>query len=123
MITNQDAYKLYQKYVEGWKAVSDDERARIAAEAIDENAQYTTPEHETGGRDTMIQDMAAFQERFPRGRFNVSDVSAHHDVALLTWVLVTEDEKEAARGHDQIRVSPEGKISSLITFAPSVSQP
>ena len=123
MITNQDAYKLYQKYVEGWKAISDEERARIAAEVLDENAEYATPQHETGGRDTMIQDMAAFQKQFPGGRFDVGDVSAHHDVALLTWVLVTADEKEVARGHDQIRVSPEGKIASLITFAPSVSQP
>jgi hypothetical protein len=123
MITNQDAYKLYSKYVEGWKAVSHEERARIAAEAIDENARYATPQHETGSRDTMIEDMASFQAQFPGGRFEVGDVSAHHDVALLTWVLVTADEQEVARGHDKIRVSPEGKIASLITFAPSVTQP
>lgn len=123
MITNQDAYNLYQKYVEGWKAISDDERASIAAAAIDENVQYSTPEHESGGRDTMIVDMATFQKRFPRGRFDVGDVSSHHDVALLTWILITADEQEIARGHDQIRISPEGKIASLITFAPAVSQP
>jgi len=41
----------------------------------------------------------------------------------LTWVLVYADGKVFARGHDQIRVSPEGKIISLITFAPSVEKP
>lgn len=123
MITNQDAYKLYSKYVEGWKAVSPEVRAQIAAEVIAENAAYATPQHETGNRETMIEDMASFQAQFPGGRFDVGDVSAHHDVALLTWVLITADEKEVARGHDQIRVSPEGKIVSLVTFAPSVPKP
>ena len=67
--------------------------------------------------------MAAFQQKFPGGRFDVADVSAHHDVALLTWVLVQADGTIFARGHDQIRVSREGKIANLITFPPSVSAP
>ena len=71
----------------------------------------------------MIEDMATFQSKFPGGHFDVGDVSAHHDVALLTWVLIQPDGKEVARGHDQLRVSPEGKIASIVTFAPSVPQP
>jgi hypothetical protein len=47
----------------------------------------------------------------------------HHDVALLTWLLVQADGTVLAKGHDQIRVSPEGKIVDLLTFAPSVSEP
>jgi hypothetical protein len=53
----------------------------------------------------------------------MEDVSAHHDVALLTWLLVQADGTVLVKGHDQIRVSPEGKIVNLITFAPSVSKP
>ena len=75
------------------------------------------------GRETAIEDMAAFQKSFPGGRFDVGGVSAHHDVALLTWVLVQADGKVFARGHDQIRIAPDGKIASLITFAPSVASP
>ena len=122
MITNSDAWKLYEKYVQGWKAVSDEERRGITIDVISENAEYFTPQHESGDRETMIEDMAAFQKSFPGGRFDVGDVSAHHDVALLTWILVTADEKVVAKGHDQIRVSAEGKIVSLITFAPSISE-
>ena len=75
------------------------------------------------GRETAIEDMAAFQKSFPGGRFDVGDVSAHHDLALLTWVLVQADGKVFARGHDQIRIAPDGKIASIITFAPSVTSP
>ena len=123
MITNQEAWKLYEKYLNGWTAISDEQRTKITAEVIAENAQYSTPRHESGGRETMIEDMAEFQKRFPNGHFDLGDVSAHHEVALLTWVLVQADGKIVAKGHDQIRVSPEGKIVSLITFAPSVAKP
>jgi len=123
MITNQDAWKIYQKYLTGWKAISDDQRTKLAAEVIADNFQYHTPRHESGGRETVIEDMAAFQNKFPGGHFDVGDVSAHHDVALLTWVLVQADGTVFARGHDQLRVSADGKIVSLITFAPSVSRP
>lgn len=122
-LTNGDAWKIYDRYLEGWKATSDDQRRKIAVEIIAEHAQYSTPRHTSGGRQTMIEDMATFQNRFPGGHFDIGDVSAHDDVALLTWVLVQADGKVFARGHDQIRVSPDGKLASVITFAPSVTKP
>jgi hypothetical protein len=123
MLTNQDAWNVYERYVEGWKAISDEQRVKIAAEVIAADVQYSTPRHESGGRATMIEDMAAFQVRLPGGHVDIGDVSAHHDVAILTWVLVQADGTVVAKGHDQIRVSPEGKIVSLITFAPPVAKP
>lgn len=122
-MTNQEAWKLYQDYLEGWKTISDEQRAKIAAEVLSENLQYSTARHESGGRQNATEDMAAFQQKFAGGRFDVGDVSAHHDVALLTWVLVQADGTVLAKGHDQIRVSREGKIVHLITFPPSVSTP
>ena len=122
-MTNQEAWKIYGRYVQGWSAISDQERRQIANEVIAEDARYSTPQHASGGRETMIDDMAAFQQKFPGGRFDVGDVSAHRDVALLTWVLVLADGKILARGHDQIRVSPAGQIAELVTFAPSVTEP
>jgi hypothetical protein len=41
----------------------------------------------------------------------------------MTWLLVQPDGTILARGHDQIRVTSEGKILNLLTFAPSVSKP
>jgi hypothetical protein len=122
-MTNQEAKKIYHRYVDGWKAISAEERVRIAEQVIDANVRYATPRHKLGGRQTVIDDEVAFQQKFPGGRFDVGDVSAHHDVALLTWVLVQGDGTVVARGHDQIRVNAEGKIADLITFAPSVEKP
>lgn len=120
---NKEAWELYQRYVDGWKSISPDERKILIADVVAEDAKYTTPQHESGGRETMIEDMAAFQSNYPGGRFDVGDVSAHHEVALLTWVLVQADGSVLVKGHDQIHISAAGKIDELITFAPSVSEP
>lgn len=121
-MTNPQAWSIYATYVSGWNAIPDAQRNQIAGEILAADVHYATP-RTSGGRAAVIADMAAFQARFPGGHFDIGDVSAHHDVALLTWILVTADGTEVARGHDQLRVSPAGKIVELITFAPSVAKP
>jgi SnoaL-like domain len=122
-ITNQEAWTLYKKYLQGWNSTSDDIRKKVAAETTTDNIQYRTRRHELGGRTQIVEDMASFQEKFPGEHFDIGDVSTHHDVALLTWVLVQADGKVFAQGHDQIRVNADGKISSIITFPPSTKTP
>ncbi len=50
MITNQEAWKLYARYLEGRKAISDEQRIRIAGEVVAEDVHYSTPRHEWGNR-------------------------------------------------------------------------
>ena len=120
MMTTQEAWQLYGKYAEAWKAISDEQRMKILAEVLVQDIQYFTPDFQ-GGFETVIEDMVGFQKKLPGARFEVEDVSTHHDVGLLTWVLVQSDGTVLGKGHDQIRVTEEGKIASLTTFAPSVS--
>lgn len=122
-MTNQEAWAIYENYIQAWKPISDERRRSLATESIAEDAQYSSPLLQAGGRESIIQRMSTFQEQFPGGHFEIGDVSAHHDVALLTWILVQADGTVFAKGHDQIRVSSAGKIVSLITFAPPVSKP
>jgi hypothetical protein len=123
MMTNQEVWKLYEGYVEGWKAVTGAQRSKMLAEVLTEDFQYLTPQHESGGINTVLDDMAAFQEKFLGGYFGVVDFSIHHDVALFTWSLVQADQTILALGHDQIRISSDGRIASLVTFAPSTNKP
>ena len=122
-MTKEAAWNLYERYLEGWKAISSEERSKIATEVLADDVQYSTRLHKSGSRQTVIEDMAAFQTKSPGGHFDIGDVSAHHEHALLTWVLIRADSTAFAKGHDQIRVSQEGKIVSLITFPPSTSKP
>lgn len=122
-MTSEAVWKLYERYLEGWKAISAQERNKIAAEVLAEDVRYSTRLHESGDRHMVIEDMAAFQTKFPGGHFDIGDVAGHHEHALLTWVLVQADGTVFAKGHDQIRVSQEGKIVSLTTFPPSTSNP
>lgn len=122
-ITNKDAWELYEKYLEGWNSTSDDIRKKVAAEVTADNFRYQTRNHELGGRPELVEDMASFQKRVPGGHFEIGDVSSHHNVALLTWVMIQADGKEVARGGDQITVDRYGKISSIITFPPPAKTP
>jgi hypothetical protein len=123
VLSNQVAWDVYRRYVDAWKAIPDEQRRGIAESVLADGIRYSTPRHATGGRQTVIDDMAAFQAKFPGGHFDIGDVSAHHDVALLTWILVSGDGTVVAKGHDQIRVSADLAITELITFAPSVTAP
>jgi hypothetical protein len=124
VVNNHEAWKLYEKYVSAWNTTSMEQRLKIANETLSENIEYQTVRHDLcTGRSQVIEDMATFHERFPGGHFEIGDVSSHHNVALLTWVIIQADGKEFARGHDQITVDRNGKISKITTFGPSAKTP
>ena len=124
MVDKSEAWRLYSRLHTAWNSNSLDERVKIAAEVLDENIEYQTVRHNTTfGRALVIEDMETFHEIFPGGHFEIGDVSAHHNVALLTWVLIQADGTEFARGGDQITVGPNGKIVKIITFGPSSKSP
>jgi hypothetical protein len=119
-MTNHEAWNLYEKYLSAWNSDSIEQRLKIAPEILIENIEYQTVRHDLcTGRSRVIEDMATFHEKFPGGHFEIGDVSSHHNVALVTWVLIQADGKEFARGHDQLAIDGNGKISKIITFGPS----
>ncbi len=124
VVSKRDAWSAYAKMHTAWNSESIDERIRIAAEILDENIEYQTVRHDTVfGRETVIADMAVFHEKFPGGHFEIGDVSAHHNVALLTWVLIQADGTEFARGGDMITIGADGRITKITTFGPSSKTP
>lgn len=122
MITNQQAWTIYARYLEGWRATEAAEREAIISEVIAPDVHYSTRNHASADRTAVIADAATFQAKFPGGHFEIGDVSTHHAVGLLTWVLI-HDGKEVARGHDQLHVNAAGKVVELITFPPSQPAP
>jgi hypothetical protein len=123
-MTNLEAWKIYERYLSAWNTTSIEERMKIAFEVLSENIEYQTARHDLcTGRAQVIEDMATFHKNFPGGHFEIGGVSAHHNVALLVWVIIQADGKEFARGGDQITVDSNGKISKITTFAPSKRDP
>ncbi|MGI4755630.1 MAG: hypothetical protein ACRYGF_02145 [Janthinobacterium lividum] len=117
-MTTQQALEIYQKYVEAWKPIADAQRKSILSEVFDENVEYLVPEY-VGGESEAIQDMERFQKQYPGAHFAVENVSTHHEVALFKWVLVLPDGKVTVKGHDCVRFSPAGQITSVLTFGPA----
>jgi hypothetical protein len=121
-MTKQQLWNLYETYAEVWKLTSGEERENALAQVIDDSIQYLTQEF-VGGREAILKDMESFRQKFPGSYFAVDDMASHHDVALFTWALVLPDGTIPAKGHDHLRISPEGKILSITTFPPSSPKP
>jgi len=116
---NQQARALYERYLSAWNTTDMERRLDIAAEVLSGDIEYLTRNHDLStGPKLVLEDMAAFHERFPGGHFETGGVSAHHNVALVTWVIIQADGTEAARGPDLITVDGDGKISKITTFPP-----
>ena len=114
---------LYKRYVSAWSAISDQERLNILNTVLATDITYRIPRMEGTGQPIVIDDMNEFQTKFPGGRFALHSVSEHHDVALMEWQLILPDGTPGVLGHDAIRVTPEGKLGQIVTFAPSTLEP
>ncbi len=114
--------RLYRRYVQAWSAISDEERRAKLAEVVASDAVYRIPRMEGSGHQIIIDDMNAFQTQFAGGSFALHSVSEHHDVALMEWQLILPDGTPGVRGHDVVRITPEGKLGQIITFAPSTPE-
>lgn len=110
---------LYKRYAEAWSAIPDLERRSIVDAVLDTGIIYRIPEMEGTGHACVINDMNGFQAKFPGGKFALHSFSEHHDVALMEWRLILPDGTPSMLGHDAIRVTREGKLGQIITFAPS----
>jgi hypothetical protein len=115
--------ELYKHYVTAFAAISDQERRKILDSVLDGEITYRTPRMEGTGHQIVIDDINEFQARFPGGQFALYSVSEHHDVALMEWQLILADGTRGVRGHDAVRVTPEGKFGQIVTFAPSTLEP
>jgi len=117
------AVELYQHYATAFSAISNEERRKILDSAVDKEVVYRIPRTEGTGHQIIIDDINEFQKNFPGGRFALHSASEHHDVALMEWQLILADGTPSVRGHDTVRITPEGKFGQIITFAPSTLEP
>lgn len=117
------AVDLYKQYAKAWSAISDQERRDILDPVLETDIIYRIPRMEGTGHQIVINDINEFQAKFPGGQFALYSVSEHHDVALMEWQLILPDGTPGVRGHDAIRVTPEGKLGQIVTFAPSTLEP
>jgi hypothetical protein len=117
------AVELYKQYAKAFAAISDQERRKILASVLETEIIYRNSSMEGTGHQIVIDDIHEFQAKFPGGQFALFSVSEHHDVALMEWQLILADGTSGVRGHDVIRVTPEGKFGQIVTFAPSTLEP
>jgi hypothetical protein len=117
------AAELYKHYVTAFAAIPDEERRKILNSVLDAEVIYRNPTMEGTGPQIILDDIHIFQSKFPGGRFTLHSISEHHDVALMEWQLIQADGEPGVRGHDAVRITPEGKFGQITTFAPSTPEP
>ncbi len=117
------AIELYKHYVTAFSAIPDQERRTILDAVLDTQIAYRNPTMEGAGHQIVLDDIHIFQAKFPGGRFALHSSSEHHDLALMEWQLILADGTPGVRGHDAVRITPEGRFDSIVTFAPSTPEP
>lgn len=117
------AAELYKHYATAFSAISDQERRKIMDSTVEREVIYRNPRMKGTGHQIIVDDIHEFQTKYPGGQFALHSVSEHHDVALMEWQLILADGTPSVRGHDAIRITPEGKFGQIITFAPSTLEP
>lgn len=116
---SSEAVALYKQYAKAFAPMPALERQQILDATVATDVVYRTPFTENMGHDIILQDIATFQAKFPGGSFTLYSASEHHDVALMEWQLILADGTPAVRGHDAVRITPAGRLGSIVTFAPS----
>jgi hypothetical protein len=115
--------EIYKRDAAAFAVISDEERRKILDSVVEPDVLYRIPRMEGTGHQIILEDIHYFQSKWPGGHFALYSASQHHDVALMEWQLILSDGTPSVRGHDSIRITPEGKIAQIITFAPSTLEP
>ena len=106
----------WEGYGKAWSAVSDAERETLLSQSLANYFHYIDPRIECHGQQDVIQNLEAFQQRQPGGRFALKSILTHHDTALVNWQLIKGDGTAANLGFDFVRFDQSGHIHEITGF-------
>ncbi len=111
------AERVMEAYVAMWNATDEEERRRLAEEALTEGAAVIYPTVVAHGRAETVTAIGHFQERVPGARFiATSVVEQHHGWLRTSWDMTVPDGTVRMQGEDVAEESQDGRLSRVIGF-------
>ena len=115
---------VMETYVAIWNATDEEERRRLAQEALTDDALVVYPTIHASGRAETVAAIGRFQQQMPGARFvETSGVERHHGWLRASWRLLGTDGTVRLEGEDVAEQSPDGRLCRVIGFHNPLPQP
>ena len=104
-------------YVAMWNATDEQERSRLAKQALAEDAIVIYPTVEAHGRSDLVAAIGRFQQQVPGASFvETSGIEHHHGWLHASWRLVRSDGTVVMDGEDVAEVADDGRRCRVMGF-------
>jgi hypothetical protein len=108
---------IIQKYDEAWNTSDASERRRLLEEALTEDCELVEPRGRFPGRDSIIDRINGFANRFPGARVDItSKVDEHNGIGRYSWRIVEPGGSEFLRGIDVVERATDGRLRRVVMF-------
>jgi hypothetical protein len=110
----------WHAYAAAWSA-PDEQRRALLDQHVGPQVAYRDPTIEVHGQDALSEYMHAFQQAYPRHRFAIVGVDAHHDRSLARWQLRDGDEAPVQDGVSHAIHDAEHRLVDITGFFPTTA--
>lgn len=108
---------IIRMYDEAWNTSDVSERRRLVEEALVEDCELVEPRGRFAGRDTIVDRISGFTDRFPGARVDItSKVDEHNGFGRYAWKIVDGHGSEVLRGIDVVERAPDGRLRRIVMF-------
>jgi hypothetical protein len=90
--------EIWEAYSGSWSEPNEKIRKEILHKQMILGCNYTDPNIDIVGIDTLSDYMGEFQKGFPGAKFVVTDFNVHHDQSLTHWNMVDGNGRILSKG-------------------------
>jgi hypothetical protein len=110
--------ELIATYDRVWNEADEGERARLLKRCWAENGELVDPQGgRFRGRDTVLERLAGFRERFPGARVEItSGLDENHGFVRYRWTIFAADGSELLDGVDFAELAMDGRLRRVVMF-------
>ncbi len=115
-MTENDLRNIFASYLEAFATPSPAEQERLLRASVADDVVYTNPGVAGSGLRNLLSHIAAFQRRFPGGRFRMNWLRHQHGQILSEWTQLDQEGAELVTAHSYARLDEGGRIAHLAGF-------
>ncbi len=111
-------------YFAAWNEPDPDERRRLLARSVTDDAELVDPTGRSQGVDGLAERIGRYQSAAPGTKVvPASGVDAHNDVVRYAWKIVDSQGRDVMEGLDVVKRVDDGRLQRILMFHGSLPPP